>query len=241
MSEHGIEDLVEESIRLLDARSEPGDPRVREWFATLYAFQDGYDCSFTRFRVLDILLRRGHTYRFPVERHPDYAARAAYFDALTEFTGLRAFDEDALDFDGYGSWLEDGYVEPPFLYCDAGTALWRRMVAVGELQGSDAAPPRRTPLIDVVHEIAVAAEKERDHELIGEWYAFGCETLLGGPAGCPFDVAELAGMPAVRDLRAIVDRTDALTIAQRSRHAAPVEFTDHDDLEAWWWRLPPIR
>ncbi|MGW1786983.1 hypothetical protein ACWCQQ_49235 [Streptomyces sp. NPDC002143] len=149
----------------------------------------------------------------------------------------RTFDEESPDFDGYESWLEDGYVDPPFLYCDAGTELWRRMAAAGELHGPDAAPPRRAPLIEVVREVAVAAEQEQDHELIGMWYAFGCDTLLRGPAGCPFDVTELAEMPAVQDLRAVVRRTDALPIAQRSPYAVPVEFADHHDLEAWWWQL----
>ncbi|MET8981097.1 hypothetical protein ABZX85_36430 [Streptomyces sp. NPDC004539] len=237
MSEHVIEDLVADSVRVLDGHAEAGDPSVRDWFAVLYDFESGYDCSFTRFRVMDILLRRGYTYRFPVDRHPDYAERSAYFDALTEFTGLRTFDEDAPDFDGYESWLEDGYVDPPFLYCDAGTALWRRMVAVGELHGSDAAPLRRTRVIEVVREVAVAAEKEHDRELIGLWYAFGCATLVGGPAGCPFDVYELAEMPLVQDLRAVVRRTDALPIAQQSPYACPVEYADDHDLESWWWQL----
>ncbi|MGW1714840.1 hypothetical protein [Streptomyces sp. NPDC002156] len=237
MSDHAIEDLVADSIRVLDTHTEPNNPHVRDWFAALYAFQAGYDCSFTHFRVLDILLRRGHTYRFPLARHPDHAERSTYFDSLTEFTQLRTFDEDAPDFAGYDSWLEDGYVDPPFLYCDAGTALWQRMTAAGELHGPDATPPRRTPLIEVVHEIAVAAEKDRNHELIGEWYAFGCETLLGGPAGCPYDIDELAEIPAVRDLRALVRRTEALPIAQRSPYAMPMELTDDQDLEAWWWRL----
>ncbi|QFR02027.1 hypothetical protein F9278_44235 [Streptomyces phaeolivaceus] len=204
MSEHRIEDLVAESIRLLDDHTASGDPRVRDWFAKLYGFQDGFDCSFTHFRVRDILLRRGYAYRFPLDRHPDH---------------------------------EDGYVDPPFLYCDAGTDLWRRMVSAGELRGPDADPPRRTPLIDVVREIAVAAEKSGDHELVGEWYAFGCETLLGGPAGCPFDVDELADMPAVRDLRAVVRRTDTLAVARRSPYASPVECADDNELAAWWWRL----
>ncbi|WP_323451568.1 hypothetical protein [Streptomyces yaizuensis] len=234
---HEIEDLVADSVRVLDGHAEPDDPRVRDWFAALYGFQSGYDCSFTHFRVMDILLRRGHTYRFPVGRHPDYAERPAYFDSLAGFTGLRTFDEDAPGFEGYESWLEDGYVEPPFLYCDAGTALWRRMAAAGELHGPDAVPPRRTRLIEVVREVAVAAEGQRDHELIGLWYAFGCATLLGGPAGCPFDVAELAGMPAVRDLRAVVRRTGALPLAQRSPYAVPAESADRDDLETWWWEL----
>ncbi|MFD3374136.1 MULTISPECIES: hypothetical protein [unclassified Streptomyces] len=237
MSEHVIEDLVADSVRILDGHVGTGDPRVRDWFAALYGFERGFDCSFMQFRVMDILLRRGYTYRFPLDRHPDYAERFAYFDALTEFTGLRTFDEDAPDFGGYDSWTEDGYVEPPFLYCDAGTALWRRMVAVGELHGPDAAPPHRIRLIDVVREIAVAAEKEQERELIGLWYAFGCGTLLGGPAGCPFDVDELAEMPAVQDLREVVRRTGALPIAQRSPYAVPVEFADDQDLETWWWRL----
>ncbi|MCM2389730.1 hypothetical protein [Streptomyces albipurpureus] len=237
MSMHEIEDLVADSVRVLDAHTASDDPRVRDWFAVLYDFQRGYDCSFTHFRVMDVLLRRGYTYRFPVDRHPDYAERPEYFDALAEFTGLRTFDEEALDFEGYDSWLEDGYVEPPFLYCDAGTDLWRRMVVAGELRGPDAAPPRPTRLIEVAYEVAAAAEMEQDRELIGMWYAFGCETLLGGPAGCPFDVAELAEMPAVRDLRAVVRRTDALPIAQRSPYAVPVEFADHYDLETWWWEL----
>ncbi|MCF1592932.1 hypothetical protein [Streptomyces muensis] len=237
MSDHLIEDLVADSIRILDGHAEAGDPRARDWYSALYRFQSGFDCSFTHFRVMDILLRRRYTYRFPVSLHPDYAERSPYFDALTEFTALRTFDEDAPDFDGHGSWLEDGYVEPPFLYCDAGTELWRRMAAVGELHGSDAAPPHRTRLIEVVREVAVTAEKEQDRELIGLWYGFGCETLLGGPAGCSFDVSELAEMPAVQDLRTIVRRTDALPVAQGSPYAVPVEFADHHDLEAWWWEL----
>ncbi|MFD5552958.1 hypothetical protein ACFWIA_03860 [Streptomyces sp. NPDC127068] len=237
MSVHEIEDLVADSVRVLDRHASPGDPRVRSWFATLYRFQSGYDCSFTHFRVRDALLRRGYAYRFPVEQHPDHAARPERFDALTGFTGLRTFDEDAPDFAGYDSWLEDGYVDPPFLYCDAGTALWRRMVAAGALRGADAVPPARTPLIEVVREVAVAAEEVREHALIATWYAFGCAALLGGPAGCPYDVTELPELPAVRDLRAMVRRTDTLPLARRSPFAVPVEFAEEHDLEAWWWQL----
>ncbi|HEU5474742.1 MAG TPA: hypothetical protein VFV67_29200 [Actinophytocola sp.] len=53
MSEHVIEDLVADSVRVLDGHPETGDPRVRDWFAVLYGFESGFDCSFTRFRVLD--------------------------------------------------------------------------------------------------------------------------------------------------------------------------------------------
>ncbi|MFD4576168.1 hypothetical protein ACFWNK_27395 [Streptomyces sp. NPDC058417] len=237
MSMHEIEDLVADSVRLLDTHAAPGDPGVRDRFAALYAFQDRHDCSFTHFRVMDALLRRRHTYRFPLDRHPDHAERSAFFDALTGFTGLRTFDEEAPDFDGYDSWLQDGYVDPPFLYCDAGTDLWRRMVDAGELTGPDAVPPRRVPLVDVVRDVALAAEKEGDTDLVALWFAFGCETLVGGPVGCPYDVEELAELPAVRELRAVVRRTGALDAARRSPHAAPLEFAADQDLERWWWTL----
>ncbi|MEI5522949.1 hypothetical protein WB401_05655 [Streptomyces brasiliscabiei] len=82
-----------------------------------------------------------------------------------------------------------------------------------------------------------SAEQRGGRELVGEWYAFGCETLLGGPAGCPLDVDELAGLPAVRDLRAVVHRTGAPAGARRSPYAVPVEFADDHEREAWWWRL----
>ncbi|MFE5976215.1 hypothetical protein ACFQ64_29120 [Streptomyces sp. NPDC056460] len=236
MSDHVIEDLVADSVRVLDRHSGGEDPRLRDKIAVLYGFQSRYDCSFTRFRVMNISLRCGFTYRFPMDRHPDHADRSPYFDSLTEFTGLRTFDEDSPEFDGYDSWLEDGYVQPPLLYCDAGTDLWRRMVASGELHGPDAAPLRPVPLIDVVRDIAVAAEKEQDRDLIGLWYSFGCETLLGGPAGCPYDIDELIAMTAVQDLRAVVRRTEALSLAESSPYASPVEFADDQDLESWWWQ-----
>ncbi|MFJ5073030.1 hypothetical protein ACIP8Z_00265 [Streptomyces sp. NPDC088553] len=80
------------------------------------------------------------------------------------------------------------------------------------VHGPDAAPLRPVPLIDVVRDIAVATETEQDRELIGLWYSFGCETLLGGPAGFPYDVDDLIAMTAVQDLRAVVRRTEALSL-----------------------------
>lgn len=244
MSEHVIEDLVADSVRLLDRYAAADDPRPRDWFRALYRFQDGHDCSFTHFRVMDALLRRRHTYRLPLDRHPDHAERSGWFTALDGFTALREHDEhDARDeddpgFEGYGDWLEDGYADPPFLYCDAGTALWRRLVDAGELRGADAVPPGRVPLIEVVREVAVAAERDGDGELVGWWYGFGCEVLLGGPGGCPFGVEELAALPAVRELRAVVERTGVLDFARESPYAVPEEFTEAHELERWWWRRP---
>ncbi|MFF6980011.1 hypothetical protein ACFZAV_20225 [Streptomyces sp. NPDC008343] len=167
MSDHWVEDLVEQSIRLLDSRHPVDDRRVRDWIGVLYRVQDQYDCSFTHFRVMDILLRRGFTFRFPRVEHPDYGERGETLDALTEFTALR----DVQDVDDDSGWLKDGYFdpEPPFVYCDAGSALWQRMVRLGRLTGPDAAPLREVPLIEALQAIAAAGEELGDRTLIADW------------------------------------------------------------------------
>ncbi|MDX2823845.1 hypothetical protein PV416_22780 [Streptomyces ipomoeae] len=166
MSDHWVEDLVEHSIRLLDSHHPADDRRVRNWIGVLYRVQDQCDCSFTHFRVMDILLRRGFTFRFPPDEHPDYRERKETFDALTGFTALRDVDED----DDSG-WLEDGYFDPdpPLVYCDVGSALWHRMVRLGRLTGPDADPLREVPLIDVLQAIAIAGEELGDRTLITDW------------------------------------------------------------------------
>ncbi len=220
---HLIEDLVADSVRLLDAHYPAGDPRPRDWFAALYRFQEQFDCSFTHFRVMDILLRRRYAYRFALEQHPDYAERRVYFDSLTEFTGLRVFDEESGDFDGYDSWLEDGYVDPPFLYCDAGSALWRRM-ASHHLTGPDTSPPRRVTMLDMLHAIAIAAEAG-DPPLLADWYDLGPGT---------FGVLD-AGEPVAEAVREIVLRTGALDGASAHGFRPPPEVIAEDELDSWWW------
>ncbi|WP_416966682.1 hypothetical protein [Streptomyces sp. 4F14] len=71
MSDHWVEDLVEQSVRLLDSRYPADDLQVRCWIGALYRVQAQHDCSFTHLRVMDILLRRGFAVRFPPVEHPD--------------------------------------------------------------------------------------------------------------------------------------------------------------------------
>lgn len=220
-----VEDLVSDSVALLDAQHAEGDERVCGWIAALYRFQDGFDCSFTHFRVMDALVRRGYVVRFPLDRHPDYARRRDYFESLTEFTALREFDEEADDFEGYAGWLEDGYVEPPFLYCDAGTELWRRMV------GESADPPRRTSLFAVLHAVAVAAEKVGDVSLITDWYDIGPYLLTDGSPV----LDELQEDPDVIALRAVVHRTGAHAAECRTGYRPPLDAIEDDELMTWWY------
>lgn len=144
MSDHEVEDLVEQSIRALDScHPAADDVRVRDWIGALYRFQDRFDCSFTRFRVREILLRRGFTFRFRREAEEN---------------------DDS-------GWPEDGHLapDPPFVHCDRGSALWHRMVRTGRLTGPDAVPLREIPLVEVLQAVAAAGEQLGDPTLIADW------------------------------------------------------------------------
>ncbi|GAA3220752.1 hypothetical protein ACFO1B_17095 [Dactylosporangium siamense] len=227
-----FDDLVWESVCLLDAHD---DDRLRDLLPALFAFQRQHDGSMTHFRGIELLVRRRFVYRFPLDQHPDYPRRRAYFDALTQYTALRTFDEDAEDFDGYDTELEDGYVDPPLLYCDAGTDLWRRMVDAGRLTGSDAVAPRPVALIDAVLAVAAAAERAGDRELIALWYTLGSGILVGLGVG----VEELRAIPAVQELREIALRTDALSVPVPPGRRPSDEEVEAmgDECESWWYGL----
>jgi hypothetical protein len=206
---HEIEDLVQWSIEALDEHFPDGDPRVRDWIVRLFAFQREYDCSHTQHRVLDILLRRGHTLRFPLP--PSLAG-------ITEFTTLRVFPPDEVEFVGD---LEDGYVDPPWLYAEAGTDLWRTMT------GPDRREPAPARLIDVVVEIASASP---DVELIARWHALG-------PGG--LEIVDPMDDPAALRLREIVARTGADQAELPDGLRPSDEHLDlmDDELETWWYRV----
>ncbi|MFC7245062.1 hypothetical protein ACFQO7_21515 [Catellatospora aurea] len=235
MSMHDIEDLVAESVVVLDARHAADDDRLRDWFTALYAFQAGFDCSHTQGRVLDILLRRRHTYRLAPHEHPDYAQRRGFFDGLTGFQALREIDEDADDFAGYDDWLEDGYVDPPWLYCEAGTALWRREVDAGRLTGRDAVAPARVALLDVATAVAEAAERHGDPGLVAAWYALGPALLVDDL----MDVEELRDDPAVTRLREIVERCGAASAELPDDYRPTDEQLDMlgDERATWWYGI----
>ncbi|MEU0540391.1 hypothetical protein ABZ319_11005 [Nocardia sp. NPDC005978] len=226
MSLHVVEDLIEQSIRLLHVASPKDDRRVRERIATLYRYQDVYDCSFTHFRLLDILLERGFTHRFELRQHPEYSGRADYFEQLTEFTALAEIDPE----EDPSGWLEDGYVDPPHLYCDAGTALWRTMIQSGQITGSDAEPLAPAPLAEVVHEVVRAAEHAGDVETIALWHALGWHGITEDAwLDHPRDDPALA---AIRD---IALRTGATTFELVSGYRPTPAYYEDDPIEAWWF------
>lgn len=226
MSMHAIEDLVEASIRLLHSAAPVGDRQVRDRIAALYDYQSTYDCSFTHFRVMDVLLGRGFTHRFDLHQHPEYPSRTKFFDELTDFTALAEIDDD----EPSAAWLDQGCIDPPHLYCDAGTTLWHTMIEAGLITGIDTEPLRPVPLADVVHEVAVAAEQTGDTETIAMWHALGWTGLCENTW-----VDHPEELPAINAIREIAIRTGATTFDLPNGYRPPPEFYKDDPIECWWF------
>ncbi|MCP3097846.1 hypothetical protein LZ198_03040 [Myxococcus sp. K15C18031901] len=263
MSMHEIEDMVEGAVRVLDRRAPAGDDAPRSQFARLLAFQGECDCSFTHFRMMDILLARRFTYRFDVADHPDHATRREFFQGITEFTYLHEDLTDDPDASEGESRPLAGYIEPPDLYCDAGSPLWRRMVEAGKLTGPDAEPPAKLLLIDVVLEVLRGAEAAGDAELIAMWFNLGPSTLFGdlftrqirkgdvlarNPftgedvvakedfiAPGRFTLEELQATPQASSVRDIVRRTRALATELAYDERPSEESLARNPANAWWW------
>ncbi|GAB7051583.1 hypothetical protein [Catenuloplanes indicus] len=216
MSEHLIEDLVEDSVRTLDRHHAEDDDRVRDWLVALYAFQRTHDCSLTQGRVLDVLLRHRHSYRFPIAEIDDPGED----------------DPDDDDLDG----LDDEYADDDFVYPEAGGARWRRLVDEGRLHGADAAPPRPVRLLDVVLAVSEAAERDGDRELIALWYALGPTTIMETLTPT---VEEMDESPALRRLREIVGRTGALSVPLPDGYRPSDEDLAAwgEEAEVWWYRV----
>lgn len=131
------------------------------------------------------------------------------------------------DIDDY-AWLDEGYVDPPHLYCDAGTNVWRRMTESGVLTDADAEPLRRLPTADVVLEVVRAAEEQGDVELTALWHCLGYSMIIGCTGDDPRDV------PALRSIRDIAIRTEVVSFLLPAGYRPPSEFVEDDELEAWW-------
>ncbi|WP_338868289.1 hypothetical protein [Myxococcus stipitatus] len=260
---HEIEDMVEGAVRAIHGRAAPGDMAPRSQIARLFRFQGEFDCSFTHFRVMDILLARRFTYQFMVSDHPDHAARPEFFKDIKKFTFLHDEPEAGTEDDDDVPSEIAGYIEPPHLYCDAGSPLWRRMVEAGKLKGPDAEPPVPLLLVDVVHEVMLGAEADGDLDLLAMWFNLGPVSLFGDTftklirkgdfvarnpftgkdvfaledyvARGRFTLEELQATPQATRLRDIARRTQALSVKLAYDERPSKEALAQSPIHAWWW------
>ncbi len=221
MSMHEFEDLVEMSVRLL-AQSGLSRQRLRSLYFNLFEFEARFDTSFTHFRTMKQLLAARFVYCLSPAEHPDFSREQAYFEGLSRFCFIEVPGHEAPD---------GGYFKPPYLYCDAGSPLWRRLVEQGRLGGSDAKPPEVLPIQQVLEEVARAAEAAGDVRLV----AYAYRLLLWGLLDS--SVASLRADLAVLRFRETARRTRALQLplaVGALRDPTPTDLAESEVVRYWF-------
>lgn len=222
MPMHEFEDLVEMAVKRL-AQSGLSRKRLRSLYFNLFELEARFDTSFTHFRTMPELLAARFVYCLAPSEHPLFERARDYFEGLDAF----CFVDPPLEGEG-----DDGsYFKPPYLYCDAGSALWQRLVELGRLGGSDAQPPEALPIQQVLEEVARVAEEAKDVRLIAYAYRLLLWDLLDS------DLRELEGDLAVQRLRDTVRRTRALELeldVGALRDPTPADLAESEVVRFWF-------
>ncbi len=159
MAEHTIEDLVEDTVLLIDQASWSASLK-RDYLASAFNIQRYFDTGYTHFRVMDILLKYGFVYRISLDRHADFATIKNVEDGWikSEHTGEPSYAKH-----------EDGQI---YLYIDAGDQNWQRLCEEQQLHGPACVAPSIVKVHEFLAEILEEAERKNQYELLLRWYAF---------------------------------------------------------------------
>ncbi|WP_156039710.1 hypothetical protein [Aureispira sp. CCB-QB1] len=162
MSMWEIEALIEEAVRLID-KSQKEKKYKRSIIWNLYEIQGQFDCSFTNFRVIQLLLKNGYTKTIQIEEHPSFSKHTAYFDALK----TKEFEFIHVNVDKV--WSSDNPVaaywdqKSKSIYYDFGSPLWDQL---------EEDSPQEFDLYDLSLEIILEAHEQKDKNRVYDWTAF---------------------------------------------------------------------
>lgn len=170
MAQHAIEDLIEETVYLIDKADAP-DRQKRERLVSLYSVQALYDTGYTYFRVIDILLKYRFVYRMLLSDQPDTYQS---FGGNTGWIKNYVTDENAY------AMHDDGQI---YLYIDAGSRNWARLCDAGLLNENDCKPVAASPALQVINDLLQEAEKQQRLDLITKWYGLLVNSYLDGTLG----------------------------------------------------------
>lgn len=161
MSMWEIEALVEDGINLVDKTELPNEEKIK-LIGNLYAIQEIYDCSFTNFRVMPILLKTGYTKTIHYTEHPDYAGNETWFQKL-----LRKDEIEFINRDIKKRWSKKNDVaaylekETGNIYIDYGSPL-----------RSDEPPLQIMHTGELALTLIRAAHQLQDKGLVYDWTAY---------------------------------------------------------------------
>lgn len=197
MAQHAIEDLIEETVYLIDKADAP-DQQKREWLASLYSVQSLYDTGYTHFRVIDILLKYRFVYRILLSDQPD---------TFQSFEGNTGWIKNYLTDEVAYATHEDGQI---YLYIDAGSRNWARLCEIGLLNENDCTPLTTSPALQLINDLLREAEKQQRLELITQWYGLLVNSYLDGTFGTNEGLSDnfddLLRNPAFLNIREIAQR-----------------------------------
>jgi hypothetical protein len=157
-----IEALIEGAIQLVyKSKKEPLHKRSVIW--NLYETQGQFDCSFTHFRVMNILLETGYTKTLSIEEHPLFLENSSYFEALKtknfEFLNLKVGKEWGADNPIAAYWDK----KTDLLYYDLGSPFWEQL---------EEEIPQELVLYDLGLEIIKEAHEQKQKNVVYDWTAF---------------------------------------------------------------------
>jgi len=81
MSMYEVEALIENTVRVIDQSDEPSNQK-RNLIWNAYHIQSYFDCSFTHFRLMDILLKNEYVQTFKLKDYPLYSQYPDFFEGL---------------------------------------------------------------------------------------------------------------------------------------------------------------
>lgn len=157
-----FEQLVEDGIRFVDLMKVSDDEK-RNLIWNLYEVQSEWDCSFTNFRVMEILEKVGYTKTTTLEEYPDYEKYAPFFKGLKEENEFAFIHRDPTKKSGKKNPTV-AYWEPDDgkMYYDFGSSLW----------DTNKTKPKKMDAISVAEVITEFADTLQRKDIIYNWSAY---------------------------------------------------------------------
>ena len=168
MSYHQVEDIIEDAINMLD-RADLVSNKKRDLIYNLYRFQDRFDTSFTRFRVLSALEDCHYAYQLPIDKHPSYVSHKSLFNTYS----IDAGDWIPVDFSETGHSV---YIQGKRLFFEAGDVFWE--IIKKQLPKADQESPEQMALPLVFYTLLQLAEQQKETLFIKRWYATFVNSIL---------------------------------------------------------------
>ncbi|MDO5639022.1 MAG: hypothetical protein Q4G28_04055 [Neisseria sp.] len=172
MSDHAVEDFIENCVRLVVAADVSADEK-RRLFYHLYRLQNHFDCSHTVLRCFPELAQHGFIRKLPLTQHPDFHRHPDYFAARSGSEWLAADVGHPAD-EAVFSLSEQGkrWIFPQF-----GSRLWARLCSDGLIDDGCETPTEMT-LPDLILRIVQLGHAAHNDTLMKEAYLLFVECWL---------------------------------------------------------------